>query len=252
MLEEQKGQFYLGCSRLKEQWHYCYDAVFFCDERCEMIEVFTDMGNTARGGQGDEIYRKAIYQASSQMLVTESSFLEVGLNAKYAKEEKPFLGVDSDPDNFLYYDSSKGKFLTIDEWKTVHFEERFNLNCCYDKYLPITSYEAVNMGFEKLPMGKSKYHIPDGVETETEKGATHKYIRRDDLEAIYEVLIDAVSVESITNNYQGTKMLPLQEYPKIGPTYNYAPNDDALTSDASIAHYYFDMIPFYWWGGVRD
>lgn len=218
----------------------------------EYYLLFADTGNTARGGQGDEIYRKAIYQASSGKLVTESSFLEVGLNAKFAKEEKPFLGVDSDPDNFLYYDSSKGKFLTIDEWKTVHFEERFNLNCCYDKYLPITSYEAVNMGFEKLPMDKSKYHIPDGVETETEKGATHKYIRRDGLEAIYEVLIDAVSVESITNNYQGTKMLPLQEYPKIGPTYNYAPNDDALTSDASIAHYYFDMIPFYWWGGVRD
>lgn len=37
--EEEKGQFYLGCSRLKEQWHYRYDAVFFCDERCEMIEV---------------------------------------------------------------------------------------------------------------------------------------------------------------------------------------------------------------------
>lgn len=101
------------------------------------------------------------------------------------------------------------------------------------------------------------------MKSEEEAGATYKYITSDGLEAIYKTKY-AGSVEVVSNDWRGTEMLPLQQYTKIGPTFNYSPNticalSDGLVeylkgkaTDESIAHYYFDMLPFYWWGGVPE
>lgn len=100
------------------------------------------------------------------------------------------------------------------------------------------------------------------MESEEEAGATYKYITSDGLEAIYRTKY-AGSVETVSNDWEGTEMLPLQQYTKIGPTFNYSPNTVcdseniveyglAKITDESIAHYYFDILPFYWWGGVPE
>ena len=56
------------------------------------------------------------------------------------------VGFDDNPEDFLYYDKGKEEFLSENEWKEKHFENRFKLNCYYDKYLPIFAYEAERMG----------------------------------------------------------------------------------------------------------
>lgn len=133
------------------------------------------------------------------------------------------------------------------------------MNEIYNTFLPITAYEAKQRGFSKLPQSESVYHMPIGINDETKVGASYKYITRDGLEAIYEILYSG-SVDTISNDPKGTKLLELQKYPNIEPTFNYAPNDsskgwyDAIqtkVSDNSIAHYYFDMLPYYWWDSVR-
>jgi Mg-chelatase subunit ChlD len=213
--------------------------------------LFATAGNTVRGGQKDEIYRKATYDMWSAELSVDSGLLDVALNAAFSGDGYSFLGNEADVDNFLYYDNEASNFLSEAAWKTKHFEKRFSLNCNYDKYLPISSYEAAIMGFHKLPKGEAKYHMPAGITDELQAGASHKYIREDGLEAIYKLLRDGSSVEDIEGDYSATESLKLQENPSIGPTFNYSPNDSSKISDASIAHYYFDMLPFYWWGGVR-
>lgn len=53
--------------------------------------------------------------------------------------------------------------------KEKHFENRFKLNCYYDKYLPISAYEAERMGFIKLSYDESKFHMPAGIKNELQK-----------------------------------------------------------------------------------
>lgn len=223
--------------------------------------LYATVGNNVRGGQYDEVYRKAILV--DNQLIIKGNLINILLNTATDLSENCDW-VDGTSEDYLYYDCSKGDFLSSEEWRDViHYEERFEYNCYYDMYLPITAFEASQMGFYKLAAGDSKYHHPDGMESEEEKGATYKYITDDGLEAIYETLYDG-SVETISQAPDGTKMLPLQEYPNIGPTYNYSPNTiwnsdtgyieygKSKVTDASIAHYYFDMLPFYWWGGVPE
>lgn len=60
----------------------------------------------------------------------------------------------------------------------------------------------------------------------------------------------------IARDERATMLLPLSVYPKVGPTFNYSPNDygenlQALLAKGtpkSVAHFYFDMLPYYWWG----
>ncbi len=232
----------------------------------EYYVLYATAGDCVRGGVGDEIYRKA-YMLPNGVLGIDSSTVEILLNALKGTEGNVWsklgglLEADGDPMDFLYYDASAGKVITDEEWKAnIHFEERFKLNAQYDKFLPITAYEAEKMNFEKLPSSEAVYHTPSGIKNEEQKGASYKYIRADGLEAIYETLYDG-SVEIVKSDYKGTRLLTLSEYPKIGPTFNYSPNDkttgisdviETKTSDASIAHYYFDMLPFYWWGGTPE
>ena len=56
------------------------------------------------------------------------------------------MGGENKKISFLYYDKGKEEFLSENEWKEKHFENRFKLNCYYDKYLPIFAYEAERMG----------------------------------------------------------------------------------------------------------
>ncbi len=118
--------------------------------------------------------------------------------------------------------------------------------------MPISAYEAERMGFIKLSYDESKFHMPAGIKNELQKGASHKYIRKDGLEAIYELLIDADSGVQVKEIYNATRVITVKDHPDIGPTFNYSPNNGFITSDQSIAHYYFDILPFFWWGGVRS
>lgn len=217
----------------------------------EYYLLFAKAGDTVRGGQGDEIYRKAYLDIIHNNLFVTSGLATVGINALLSGDGYSFLPQEGNPDNFLYFDNASASLLTEDEWKTKHFEKRFELNCDYDKYLPISSFEASIMGFRKLPESEAKYHTPSGVTNELEQGASHKYIRDDGLEAIYRLKRDGSSVEDIEGDYTATESLKLQDNPDIGPTFNYSPNKGSKITDESIAHYYFDMLPFYWWGGVR-
>ncbi len=229
----------------------------------EYYVLYATAGNNVRGGQYDEIYRRAELEDGRLKMV--GGIVDVlwnavaGSDGQVATDWLKLLEADGNSSDFLYFDNSEGDVISSEDWKSkIHFDERFELNCYYDTFLPITAYEAKQMGFRKLPQGEAKYHTPDGIDSETVKGASYKYVTSDGLEAIYEVLYDG-SVETVSNDPKGTKMLPLQDYPKIGPTFNYSPNDSSTgildfvpskVSDASIAHYYFDMLPFYWWGGV--
>ena len=218
----------------------------------EYYLLFATAGNTVRGGQFDEIYRKATLirgRYGVLFLETDNALAMVGLNAKW---HETWGSYDSDPGKFMYYSNSKSRVINEDEWKVMNFETRFELNCDYDKYLPINSHEADLMRFEKLPKGQAIYHMPEGIDDECKAGSSHKYIRTDGLEAIYKVLRDVDKAEDVTNDPTASELLPLQQNPVIGPTFNYAPNDSDVTSDTSIAHYYFDMLPYFWWGTVRS
>lgn len=217
----------------------------------EYYVLYAMTGDNVRGGQYDEIYRKAILLPDVMLgmaLVTDAYLPLVGLNSKW---HETWQAYDSDPGQFMYYSNSKSKVLSIDEWKVMNFETRFELNCDYDKYLPINSHEADLMGFDKLPEGQAIYHMPAGIDNECQAGSSHKFIRTDGLEAIYKVLRDVNSADEVTQDPTASELLPLQENPVIGPTFNYSPNDSLVISDASIAHYYFDMVPYFWWGTVR-
>lgn len=107
------------------------------------------------------------------------------------------------------------------------------------------------MGFIKLSYDKSKYHFPEGITNEKQQGASYKYQTEDGLEAIYETLYSGL-VSVVSNDPYGTKKLILQQYPKIGPTFNYSPSSTfgEAIQDEGIAHYYFDMLPYYWWDNI--
>ena len=92
----------------------------------------------------------------------------------------------------------------------------------------------------------------------------------DGREAVYVITEAGQSEFSVKTNPSVTKLLKLKHYPDVGPTYNYSPNDSkgiswydslgsiiigiahAKTSHNSIAHYYFDMLPYYWWGNTPE
>lgn len=231
------------------------------NDATEYYLLYATAGNNIIGGKGDEIYRRAYYDSVNKQLNVNGSLLDILINALNSEERSCYVSTEMYSDSlFMYYDNEIGNFIDEDGWKAKNFEIRFELNCDYDKYLPVSSYEAEIMGFEKLSYDDSKYHMPDEIKNnknlnktqkELVKGASHKYIRKDGLEIVYRLCYDVDNLEAAKQDPNSTELLSLQKEPKIGPTYNYCPNDNNKVSDLSIGHYYFDMLPYYWWGATK-
>lgn len=226
--------------------------------------MFAKAGAAVSDGKHDEVYRKVSLKSS---LFGEYYFHcisgaapAVALNAAGSSGEKCVLSIENDPEQFLYWDASQNNILTSTEWKKIiHFEERFRAND--DTSLPLSAADAVKAGFEKMPDRDSKYHQANSALKEYQKGYCVKYCHKDGREAIYEIILDSQSQSGIESNANATKLITLSNNSQIGPTYNYSPNDFdedfieglwlKLTHN-SIAHYYFDMLPYYWWGNAPD
>ena len=197
---------------------------------------------------------------------------------------------EADPNNFLYWDASSKKILSTDEWRElIHYSERFELND--DESLPKNVVQAIEAGFTKLPASDSKYHQENDTLKEYEQGYCLKYVHQDGREAIYCVVKSGQSEKTVATDPSATELITLQAKPLIGPTFNYSPNDyyemsnswqeyilklfvlyppidkfgvildvgsdliciaHAKTTHDSIAHYYFDMLPYYWWGNTSS
>ncbi|MBE5865348.1 MAG: VWA domain-containing protein [Lachnospiraceae bacterium] len=222
------------------------------DGNTEYYILYASVGNNVVEGNYDEIYRKAelVDSVSGKKFKLEYGLVDLINNAAESEPGVPHL--DKDPEQYLYFDYSKNTFLSSSEWREdIHYTERFEANAYKDIFLPISSYEASKAGFKKLSFGDSKYHRPENVKDETSVGSTHKYITDSGLEAIYKVEI-AGSVKEITSKPFATSVMKLDDYKDIGPTYNYSPNDNNKASNVSIAHYYFDMVPYFWWCNKGD
>lgn len=247
-------------------------------------------GNTVLGGNGDEIYRLAYVSALNGGIsfhCEENTLLTVGPMALASTKEAftsnfyydyPYT---SNPNNFLYWDKDRNSILSADGWRTeIHYRERYLLN--NDAGLPSNAAEAEAEGFKLLPESDAAFHqlYPD-TDMFDYLGSL-KYCHEDGREAIYQVVVEGGNENNvIRRSPSATRLLPLAEYPEIGPTFNYSPNDSyemtetmtekasgflsltqfteslrrntienmqAKLTDATLAHFYFDMIPYYWWG----
>jgi len=259
----------------------------------EMFLLFAKAGNGVLGGQHDEIYRRVTIGTETikvpESLITEpaaeiingiyyirnytlehsgGSMATLGVNVVNSSNGHCASKEEAKVDNFLYWDASKGTVLSSTEWKeTVHYSERYALN--QDYYLPANVVEALEQGFEKLPVEEAKYHQINPDLGELDYGACLKFIHRDGREAVYKVDTYSKDYENdIAINPASTTLLKLEDYPNEGPTFNYSPNDSAgsivwwdlinrfssftasKVSVNSVAHYYFDMLPYYWWGNT--
>lgn len=247
---------------------------YYENVREELYLMYAKAGKTVLGGNGDEIYRKVNLKGnlSNNYLQTESgNAWDMYSNAIDSKGG--YCKVESEADQlaFLYWDASQDQILTSVQWQyDIHYGERFALN--NEETLPKNACDAVKEGFVKLPLSETKYHqidipIEDLKDDEYQIGACVKYCHKDGREAIYLIGFVGQTKESIESNQGVTVLLPLYEYPDAGPTYNYSPNDSPETgkgfledwvsegtskiSHNSIAHYYFDMLPYYWWENVE-
>lgn len=232
------------------------------DVEGQIYVMFAKAGGTGLEGKHDEVYRKATINKSmtgkNYLRVSSGSMASIAINAKFSEVGKSTLSWEGDSSNFLYWDASQNNIVSAEEWReSIHFEERFDAN--EDENLPQSAAEAVKAGFEKLPSNDSKYHQLDKSKAEFEKGSCLKYIHSDGREAIYEVILDDQNQKKVESDTQATRLLTLAEYPSIGPTFNYSPNDYSYNwigqylvkmTPNSIAHYYLDMLPYYWWGNV--
>ena len=243
------------------------------DAEGQVYLSFAKAGDQVAEGNHDEVYRKAqieqsttgkyyFYLSSGTALAivynTLSTYDLHSLEWLPNPEDLPYHPVENDVNNFLYWDASQNNIVSAEEWReSIHFEERFAAND--DENLPQSAADAVKAGFEKLPSGDSKYHQLDASKKEFEKGSCLKYVHSDGREAIYEVILDNQNQKSVESDTSATRLLTLEEYPLIGPTFNYSPNDfsdnplefvENKFTHNSIAHYFFDMLPYYWWGNV--
>ena len=239
----------------------------------EMYIMYAKASDSVLGGKCDEIYRKATvgkqFGIISTLECTSGSASDIMDNALKSTSGYCHITGESNPDDFLYWDASKKQILTSTEWRNIiHYDERFKWN--NDDTLPQSVAEALEEGFKKLPIGDSKYHQLYDNLLEYTQWFCIKCAHADGREAIYTVIQPEQSKYSVLSNPSITKLLKLKYYPDVGPTYNYSPNDsyeiswlDSLGSALigttyskisfnSIAHYYFDMLPYYWWGNAPD
>ena len=248
------------------------------------------VGNTVLGGNGDEIYRLAYISALNGGIsfhCEENTMLTVGPMALASTKEEftsnfyydyPYT---ANPNNFLYWDKDRNSILSADEWRTeIHYSERYLLN--NDAGLPSNAADAEAEGFKLLPESDAAFHqLYPNVDMFDYLGSL-KYCHEDGREAIYQVIVEGGNENNvIRRSPSATRLLPLADYPVVGPTYNYSPNDfyemtetmtekapgilsltqlteslrkntvenmQAKLTDATLAHFYFDMIPYYWWG----
>lgn len=226
--------------------------------------LFSRADGTPIGGQYDEIYRKcALVKKLTGWALTYTGGTIPTLveNASNSGSKFSYTASESNPDDFLYFDVSADRPLTSDEWRDViHFSERFALND--DDTLPQSAAEAVAAGFQKLSKGDSKYHQFDASLGEWDFGACLKFVREDGKEAVYLITGESGDQNIALTDPTATRLLKLADFPEIGPTFNYSLNafdtENFITNlldkaaSASIAHYYFDMLPYYWWGNHPD
>ena len=236
------------------------------------------------GGKSDEIYRKVELNCYDGYYVLSCNSGWIGQilkNAKNSTGGNSDVKSEADPEQFLYWDASKNQILSSEEWKNqIHYQERYELND--DDSLPKSFAEALSSGFEKLPAGDAKYHqIYEGLD-EYDQWACLKCVHPDGREAVYAIVKTGQTLKTVSADPNATKLLTLEQYPDVGPTFNYSPNDFVhltweayvesgliviggldvyaslwlaefaitKTSHNSIAHYYFDMLPYYWWNNV--
>lgn len=260
------------------------------DNTYDLYLMYAKAGSSVLGGSSDEIYRKVELsylsngkvglkcKGGSAIAVMANAFNSYGNHCDNANE--------ADPNNFLYWDASSRALLSVEEWRDlIHYSERFELND--DENLPNNVVEALAAGFVKLPASDSKYHQENDKLKEYELGYCLKYVHNDGREAIYYVVKSGQNESKVNTDPAATQLITLQNKPLIGPTFNYSPNDYyelswqesmlkvrvasavssrfgvilvvgseilefaySKTSHSSIAHYYFDMLPYYWWGNV--
>ncbi len=183
--------------------------------------------------------------------------------------------------DFMYYDYSAGRFLSNNEWKNdIHIAERLSLsvrNAETERVLPQTVQEAIDNEFYLVPEEGTVYHggergnlkfiHKDGREvilvfTDINKEAVEKFM--EDLGHGYELYYDIDKYPGEIRVINGRKRIDktyttrsnpdlfrfevgyLDEHEEIGNTYNYAYNE--MLGRDYIAHFYFDMLTFYWWG----
>ncbi len=236
----------------------------------DLYVMFAKAGSTVLGGCHDEVYRRVSITDSiigRWLDTSDAALTHIASNAKNSHAFYSHEKSESSPSGFLYWDASEKQVLTSNEWKNqIHFTERFELND--DRSLPRSAADAVKEGFTKLPVSDVKYHQIyedkyknwyEILESEFQKDACLKYCHKDGREAIYLITKDSQNRVSIESDYNATQLITLAGYPKAGPTFNYSPNDfsedfiTGLLSKAtanSVAHYYFDMLPYYWWGNA--
>ena len=262
----------------------------------EMYLLFSKTGNEVNGGNHDEIYKKVVL-GHTAIRIEDIDNLAVGLkdlvefingvpfvytytlNYDGASMASILCNVltpqhnfpsESKIDDYLYWDSSNGAFLTQEQWRDeIHYSQRFTYN--QDDLLPKNVVEALQQGFEKLPRSEAEYHQIDKSLDEYEYGACLKFVHEDGREAIYIINTNSLDYENDISKYPAsTTLITIESHPEIGPTFNYAPNDSAGTkwfwetveneysyleskfTTNSIAHYYFDMLTYYWWGNTPD
>lgn len=244
--------------------------------------LFAKASDSVLGGKCDEIYRKVELQYNGEnpeMHCNGGAAIDITTNVLKSSARNCFVPSESDCDSFLYWDASEKQILSASAWREkIHFAERFALND--DDTLPQTVVDAENAGFVKLPKGDAKYHQHfNDLDNEYSQWSCLKYAHKNGREVIYCIQKTNQNENSVKQDPQSTKLLPLQKYPDLGPTFNYSPNDifktswyniisslcskayltrmacNAVYSKAShnsIAHYYFDMLPYYWWGNVPE
>lgn len=236
------------------------------------------INNDIRGCHYDEIYVKADAEISlaGELLLkpcvyaeTIDSLLNFGIDSNWET-------TDYSPTDLLYYDSSKN-LIYLNEpsdglahdangyslaWQELHFEERFWMNCEYDRFLPI-NINIINSGHSSLLTKENKYadifakyHNPD---------FNSKYCSDDGLEGLYSKNGPKLSLftgDKFFDNIARTgeidfnSMQPQYGHvnacvdnihdacPTHGPTFNYCKNN-------LRGHYYFDMVPYFWWGNYK-
>lgn len=175
-------------------------------------------------------------------------------------------------ESFLYYDYSENNCYThdagnINEWKTLHWYERFWMNAEYDRFLPFNR-NVINSGYQNvLTLGdieeKADYHNPT---------YNRKYCSSDGLEGLYlkenygdkklslfrgNTYFDGIyrngteDTSTIHAEFDHTGNCIKGNYDSCmmhGPTFNYCPPNSNILSTESTGHYYFDMLPYFWWG----
>ena len=177
------------------------------------------------------------------------------------------------PSDFLYYDASKDCCYTNEHgdgfnhdgsvcsiaWKNIHWYERFWMNAEYDRFLPfdenvvksntqtvITSsdeYSDIKAVYHN-PLYNTKYCSADGLEGLYGNKGTKLSLYRGNI--YYDELYrnSSASENTIRSEIAHDNSCINKNYDACmmhGPTFNYCQGND-------YGHYYFDMLPYYWWG----